>query len=68
MRYIKQDMALDKKILRIIKNSPGVLQKDIYSLFDPKKKPRIQEKLRDAEDNGVIVREKSGNTYKLFTK
>lgn len=68
IKYIKQDLAIDKKLLRIIKKSPGILQKDIYAMFDQKIKSRIQEKLRDAEENGVIVREKSGNTYKLFTK
>lgn len=59
---------LEKELLKIIKGQPGILQKDIYKLFPPIAKSYIQEKLYSAEKAQRIVREKSGNTYKLFIK
>lgn len=59
---------LEKELLRIVKEQPGILQKDIYKLFPPIAKSYIQEKLYFAEKARKIVREKSGNTYKLFRK
>lgn len=60
--------TLEKDLLAVIKNTPGILQKDIYKLFPPMAKSYIQEKLYSAEKAQKIVREKSGNTYKLFIK
>lgn len=60
--------TLEKDLLSIIKEKPGILQKDIYKMFDPMAKSYIQEKLYFAEKAKRIVREKSGNTYKLFAK
>lgn len=60
--------TLEKELLKIIKEQPGVLQKDVYKMFDPVGKKYIQEKLYYAEKSGKIIREKSGNTYKLFPK
>lgn len=58
--------TLEKQLLEIIKESPGVLQKDIYKRFDPIAKSYISEKLYYAEKTKLIRREKSGNTYKLY--
>lgn len=60
--------TLEKKLLKIIKEQPGISQKDIYKLFDPIAKSYISEKLYQAGKSGKIIREKSGNTYKLFPK
>lgn len=60
--------TLEKELLKIIYESPGILQKDLYKMFDADLKNYIQELLYFSEKNGKIVREKSGNTYKLFTK
>lgn len=60
--------SLEKELLRIIKEQPGILQKNVYKMFDPVGKKYIQEKLYYAEKSGKIIREKSGNTYKLFPK
>lgn len=59
---------LEKELLRIIKEQSGILQKDIYKMFDPIARTYIQEKLYYAEKAGKITREKNGNTYKLFIK
>ena len=60
--------SLEKDLLAIVKENPGVLQKDIYKMFDPMARSYIQEKLYFCEKSGSIIREKSGNTYKLFVK
>lgn len=60
--------TLEKQLLEIIKESPGVLQKDIYKRFDPIAKRYISEKLYYAEKTKLIRREKNGNTYKLYLK
>ena len=59
---------LENNLLQIISSSPGILQKDVYKMFDPIAKNYIQEKLYYAEKTNKIIREKSGNTYKLFLK
>lgn len=68
MKVIKKDIAFEKKLIRTVKKTPGILQKDLYKMFDPEMKGNIQEKLCAAENSGVIIREKSGNTYRLFVK
>lgn len=60
--------TLEKELLKIIKEQPGILQKDIYKLFNPVAKSYISETLYQAGKSGKIIREKSGNTYKLFPK
>ena len=60
--------TLEIKIMEIINDTPGILQKDLYKLFPSEAKSHIQEKLYYAEKNYKIIREKSGNTYKLYIK
>lgn len=60
--------TLEKDLISIIKGNPGILQKDIYKMFDPVAKSYIQEKLYFFGKSGKITREKSGNTYKLSVK
>lgn len=60
--------TLTERLNQIIRNNPGILQKDIYKMFDPVAQSYIKEKLYFAEKSGEIIREKSGNTYKLFMK
>lgn len=57
---------LEKRLLEIIKKNSGILQKDIYKLFEPEEKNYVQERLYYAEKANIISREKSGNTYKLY--
>ena len=60
--------TLEKSLMQIIESEPGILQKDVYKMFSPEAKSYIQEKLYCAEKSNNIVREKSGNSYKLYTK
>ena len=60
--------TLEHGLLSIIKETPGILQKDIYKMFAPEGKNYIQEKLYFAEKAGKISREKCGSSYRLFSK
>lgn len=60
--------TLWEKLVEIIKENPGILQKDIYKMFDPIARTYIQEQLYSASKSNQIEREKIGNTYKLYCK
>ena len=57
--------GIDEKLIQIINESPGILQKDLYALFTPLVKKEIQSTLYQLDKNSLIQREKVGNTYKL---
>lgn len=56
---------LQHDLLVFISKNPNVLQKDIHNYFSPSSQEYISEALYNLRKNGKIVREKSGNTYKL---
>ena len=56
------------EILDAIKSSNGILQKDIYQHLPDFPKSMIQKIIRKLENQGLITREKSGNTYLLKFK
>lgn len=58
--------TLEHSVFEIIKEHPGILQKDIYKKFPLEAKPYIQEKLYYAEKLGQLKREKHGSSYSLF--
>ncbi len=60
--------TLERRLLTIISSSQGILQKDLYKMFDQAGKKYIQEKLYYAEKAGKINREKCGSTYKLYLR
>lgn len=51
-----------------IRECPGILQKDLYKQFDPDLKDHIAKVLYTLEQAGNISREKSGSSYRLYTK
>lgn len=57
--------GIDEKLIQIINDSLGILQKDLYALFTPLVKKEIQSTLYQLDKNSLIQREKVGNTYKL---
>ena len=57
---------IDEKILQEIKGNNGILQKDLFLLFDPDIKHGIAKHLIAMEKNGQIKRIKHGNTYQLY--
>ena len=59
---------LENEVLKIIKENPGIIQKDIYKRFDPDVKSDISSLLYFMAKDGKIKREKAGNSYKLNIK
>jgi hypothetical protein len=66
----KEEMIKQLKtdLLEIIKAEPGVVQSDLYKRFDENLKPDISNELYWFSRDGVIEREKSGRSYKLYIK
>jgi hypothetical protein len=64
-KVIKQ-LKID--LLEIIKTEPGVVQSELYKRFDEELKADISNELYWFSRNGVIEREKSGRSYKLYIK
>ena len=60
------DTDLNKAIKDIIINNPGILQSDVYKMFDSLLKDSVSEWLYFSAKNGKIKREKAGRTYQLF--
>lgn len=66
LRYAKA--AAYENIMLFIRNNPGILQKEIYRQFPHIPSIILRRKLRRWEQNGKIIRTKSGNTYSIKTK
>lgn len=59
---------LKEDLLAIIRAEPGIVQSDIYKRFNPEFKSDIQNQLHSLWASNIIIREKSGRSYKLFVK
>jgi hypothetical protein len=59
---------LKSELLKIVQEEPGVYQPDIYKRFDVELKPEVSNQLYLLYAKGLITREKSGRSYKLYTK
>lgn len=57
---------LKPELLRMIKEEPGVVQSDLYKRFDPELKFEVSNQLYLLSAKGLITREKSGRSYKLY--
>lgn len=55
-------------LLNIIKEEPGIVQADLYKRFDAELKGDVSSELYRLSASGVITREKSGRSYKLYLK
>jgi hypothetical protein len=62
IKHLKADL------LEIIKAEPGIVQSDLYKRFDEDLKSDISNELYWLSRDGVIEREKSGRSYKLYIK
>ena len=62
----KAKPTLKADIIAVIQNNQGILQKDLYSHFDPLLKEEIYSTLYELLKEGKLTKEKSGNTNKLF--
>ena len=63
--YATESVNLKQRVIDVVKNSPGILQKDIYKQFDPTVKSDIQEILYFLDKEGKIHRLKNGNSYSI---
>ena len=57
---------LKPELLRIVQEEPGIYQPDIYKRFDASLKPEVSNQLYLLYAKGLITREKSGRSYKLY--
>ena len=64
-KYAKQ---MNADLLKIIKEEPGIVQADLYKRFDAELKGDVSSELYRLSASGVITREKSGRSYKLYLK
>ena len=64
----KRKKQIQKQILEIIKETPNILQTDVYKKFAPEEKGFVSSELYRLADNGTIERIKSGRTYSLQIK
>ena len=63
--YASESVNLKQRVIDVIINSPGILQKEIYKQFDPTVKSDIQEILYFLDKEGKIRRVKIGNSYSI---
>lgn len=61
----KESIGLEERVIRILRESPPMLQTDIYKNFDPIVQNDIQSILYFLAKDGRITREKSGRTYMI---
>jgi len=57
--------AIAEKVIPIIDQAPGILQKDLFTPFPVEDKRTISGLLRTLEQEGLITRKKKGSTYQL---
>lgn len=57
--------SLAEKIIPIIDQVPGILQKDIFMRFSTKDKRKISGLLRALEQQGFVSRKKKGGSYQI---
>lgn len=60
--------TLNEELIQVIKENPGILQKDVGKMFGKVCKPYVTEALYYMDKAGKITRTKAGNSYKLNVK
>lgn len=55
-------------LIEIMENEPNIMQSELCKRFDPELKSYISSELYYMEKSGLIGREKSGRSYKLYVK
>ena len=66
VEHERRQHEIKDKVLGLIANNSGILQTEIYQLFNNYVKEEIREALYFLEKEKRISREKTGNTYRLF--
>lgn len=63
----RDEMAsIRKELLSIVKEKPGILQKDLYIHFNTDYKVAIRGEMMELEKDGILRRVRHGNTYELY--
>ena len=63
--FLMKVQSLPKDLLKIIKQNDGIMQKDLYGMFDERMKSHIQKAVKELSAKGKIIAVKSGNSYML---
>ncbi len=63
--FLMKVQSLPKDLLKIIKQNDGIMQKDLYGMFDERMKSHIQKTINELSAKGKIIAVKSGNSYML---
>jgi hypothetical protein len=59
-------LSLEDEIFNAVKNLPGLKQTELYDSFADINKKKLQQLLKEMNDEGKIKREKKGSSYLLF--
>lgn len=59
-------LSLEDEIFSAVENLPGIKQTELYDSFSDINKKRLQQLLKEMDDEGKIKREKKGSSYLLF--
>ena len=57
--------TMDSRIMRLIEETPGLSQTELYEEFADTERRDIQKLLREMDQQGRLRREKKGNSYRL---
>lgn len=57
-----------RTILQLIQSEPGILQKSLYSHFDPEYKQAVIQVVQNLVKEKIVFREKKGNSFRLYLK
>lgn len=63
---IENGPYIRRTIINIIREEPGILQKDVYSKFDPKYKSSVIKIIQAMHKEKVLFREPCKNSYRLY--
>lgn len=63
--FLMKVQSLPKDLLKIIKQNDGIMQKDLYGMFDERMKSHIQKAVKELSAKGKVIAVKSGNSYML---
>ena len=57
-----------RTILQLIQGEPGILQKSLYSHFNPEYKQAVIQVVQNLVKEKIVFREKEGNSFRLYLK
>lgn len=63
--HAKKLLKFTEMLLPIIEQNPGILQKELFTKFDPSEKRNISSIIQILDEEGLIQRTKKGSTYQL---